>query len=328
LITPIRLVPFLRPMPWGGRGLEEILHKALPTADDYGESWELSDHSVHDSMVAEGPCAGAGLRKLMETQREAILGAPQSARFRRFPWLVKFLDARGWLSVQVHPNDEQAARLCPSERGKTEAWFVLRADPVSRIYAGLKDGVDSRALRASLAAGTVVDCLESFVPTAGDCLFLPAGTVHAVGGGVLLAEFQQNSDATFRLFDWNRRDAQGKTRTLHVEESLACIDWSGNAVHPLHVPEFAELTRTETTTRSARHELVTCPYFELAYHQVTQPFELGGCGRMQVCQCLCGQGRLGDSRMTTGQTWLLPAASSAVMVSPEPALALLVSTLP
>ena len=124
---------------------------------------------------------------------------------------MKFLDARDWLSVQVHPDEEAVLRLWPGEGAKTEAWFVLAADPGSRIYAGLEPGTDKAGFRAALQAGTVAKCLHHFEPRPGDCVFLPAGTVHAVGGGVLMAEIQQTSDATFRLFDWHRRDAQGKS---------------------------------------------------------------------------------------------------------------------
>src|SRR5205807_1382927 len=123
--------------------------------------------------------------------------------------LIKLLDAHDWLSVQVHPDKESVARLWPGEGSKTEAWFILDALPGSRIYAGLLPGVDAAALGAAIAAGRAHECLHSFAPQPGDCVFLPAGSVHAVGGGVLFAEIQETSDATFRLYDWNRRDAQG-----------------------------------------------------------------------------------------------------------------------
>jgi mannose-6-phosphate isomerase len=222
-------------MVWGGRRLEEDLGKVLPTNDLYGESWEISDHSLHRSIVTAGPAKGQTLRQLMETEREPLLGAA-AARHPVFPWLLKFLDARDWLSVQVHPDDEAARKLWPGEAGKTEAWFVLDAEPGSKIYAGLLPGVDEAGLRQALAAGTIVECLHAIEPRPGDCLFLPAGTVHAVGGGVLLAEVQQTSDATFRLFDWDRRDSEGKSRKLHVEEALASIDWQRGPVRPVRMP--------------------------------------------------------------------------------------------
>jgi mannose-6-phosphate isomerase len=191
-------------MVWGGRRLGEVLGKHLATHEPYGESWEISDHASHQSVVATGPLAGKTLRQLMDQDRSAVLGSAADQQ-RLFPWLVKFLDARDWLSVQVHPDDEAAKRLCPGEGGKTEAWFVLDAEPDSRVYAGLLPGVDEPRLRTALAAGTVANCLHQFVPRPGDFVFLPAGTVHAVGGGVLLAEVQQTSDATFRLVGSGKR---------------------------------------------------------------------------------------------------------------------------
>ena len=198
-------------MVWGGRRLGDVLGKTLPSKQAYGESWEISDHILHHSLVAAGPWAGESLRQLMEHERRALLGTA-AANHEIFPWLVKFLDANDWLSVQVHPDEVTVQQLLPSEGSKTEAWFVLAANPGSRIYAGLVPGTDETKLRAALQSGTVAKCLHHFEPQAGECIFLPAGTVHAVGGGVLMAEVQQTSDATFRLFDWNRHDAQGRKR--------------------------------------------------------------------------------------------------------------------
>src|SRR5262245_28118185 len=226
---PLHFEPYLRPMVWGGRRLAEVLGKPLPGPEPYGEAWELSDHASHSSRVAHGPLAGLTLRQLVERWPGPLLGST-AERCSIFPLLVKLLDANDWLSVQVHPDDVAVRTLWPGEGGKTEAWFILDVRPGSKVWAGLRPGVDEKQLRAALAAGVVADCLHSFEPQAGDCLFLKAGTVHAVGGGVLMAEVQQTSDATFRLFDWNRVDAQGRCRQLHVEQALACIDWTQGPV--------------------------------------------------------------------------------------------------
>src|SRR5262249_37890258 len=176
--NPIRFRPFLRPMVWGGRRLTELLGKPLPTTEPYGEAWEISDHTSHQSVIADGPDCGRTLRELLTQDPAGLLGEPDAS----FPWLIKYLDASDWLSVQVHPDEESVRLLGPGEGSKTGAWFVLAARPGSRAWAGLLPGVDEARLRAALAAGTVAECLHSFEPRPGDCLFLPAGTVHAVGG--------------------------------------------------------------------------------------------------------------------------------------------------
>ena len=324
--------PFLRPMVWGGRGLAERLGKRLPTTDAFGESWDVSDHRLHQSVVAAGPQVGTSLRTLVERQREALLG-PSAAQYTTFPWLVKFLDAHDWLSVQVHPDEEAVRRLWPGEGSKTEAWFILDAQPGSRIWAGLLPGVDEQALRAALAKGTVADCLHSFAPRAGDCVFLPAGTVHAVGGGVLMAEIQQTSDATFRLFDWERRDAQGKTRALHIEESMASIHWDPGAVSPRRASGFVPPQPGVVHAGPAeRVEMVRCPYFHLDYLSDSRLFPCGGAGLLQALLVLSGHGMLetahGSEALAPGQAWVLPAGAAPVGVRPEPWLACLLCTLP
>jgi mannose-6-phosphate isomerase len=319
---PLHFEPYLRPMVWGGRRLQELLGKPLPGTEPYGETWELSDHASHTSRVADGPLAGQTLHELMVLHREPLLGP--AAQCTTFPLLVKLLDANDWLSVQVHPDVEKVKTLWPGEGGKTEAWFVLDAKPGSRIYAGLRPGVDERRLRGALAAGNVADCLHSFEPQPGDCLFLRAGTVHAVGGGVLMAEVQQTSDATFRLFDWNRRDAQGRSRPLHIEQAIACIDWEQGPIEPIRVGDFTR----EPIGPLERHHLVSCPYFDLEFLCGGEPVALGGNRRAQIVIVLRGNARVGDAEMTTGQTWLLPAAMSSTRLEPVPGIAVLVATIP
>ncbi len=323
LHAPLRFAPYLRPMVWGGRRLGEALGKTLPTAAAYGESWEISDHPSHHSTVVEGPAAGRTLHELMVEEPAALFGdaEPRSV----FPWLVKFLDAWDWLSVQVHPDDESAPRLWPGEGGKTEAWFVLDAAPTARVYAGLLPGVDESRLRAALGDGTVADCLHSFRPRPGDCLFLPAGTVHAVGGGVLMAEVQQTSDATFRLYDWDRRDAQGRSRTLHIEQATACIDWDAGPVRPVHAEGYPY------GPGAVRQRLVSCRYFTMEYVRQSKPFPCDG-GRMQVWIVAHGRGGLhgpdGRTDLCAGDSLLLPAAMAPMECRPEGPLGLLLASLP
>jgi mannose-6-phosphate isomerase len=327
-LPPLQFTSFMRPMVWGGVRLAELLGKPLSSDSLPGESWEVSDHPQHRSIIATGPLTGHSLRYLMEHRREALLG-PAAATHATFPWLIKFLDANAWLSVQVHPDDATVKRLWPGEGGKTEAWFVLDAHPESRIYAGLKPGVDEKALRAALAAGTVAHCMHVFTPRPGDCVFLPAGTVHAVGGGVLLAEVQQTSDATFRLFDWNRVDAAGKPRTLHIDKGLAAIDWQRGPVTPTCAEEFTGLDKAGPP---CRQPLVRCPYFQLDYLSSKDSFACAGAGRLQALIVLAGKGRLvykgHEESLTAGQVWLLPASLASSRCVPEPTLSALLCALP
>jgi mannose-6-phosphate isomerase len=311
-------------MVWGGRRLKDVLGQTLPSDEPYGESWVISDHPHHRSVVANGPWEGRSLRELVERETSKLLG-PVASRHAMFPWLVKFLDANDWLSVQVHPDTETVKKLWPGEGSKTEAWFIVDAAPGSRVYAGLLPGVDEQRLRSALETGTVADCLHQFEPKPGDCIFLPAGTVHAVGGGVLIAEVQQTSDATFRLFDWNRRDAQGKMRQLHIEQALASIHWSQGPVQPIHAEGFGR------TFAKRRQPLVRCPFFDLDYREEDTPFTWNNNEKLQVVLILRGRGRLetpwGEESLAPGQAWLLPAAMKPTHWKPEPSLAMLHCTL-
>jgi mannose-6-phosphate isomerase len=279
----------------------------LGEGDDFAESWEISDHGADQSIVAEGPYRGWELGRLVLERSAELLG--QHAGLTQFPLLLKFLDARDRLSVQVHPNDEQARRFDPRAQGKTEAWVILAADPGSCLYAGLKSGIDTRCLEASLAAGTVEDCLHRLSVAAGDCLFIPAGTVHAIGEGVLLAEIQQTSDVTFRLFDWGRLGADGQPRPLHVEQSLACIDFSRG---PL---EYA-VPRPVPGAGHAVEELFRCPYFAVRRHRGPAKWEPPPDRRCRTVMILDGsltlRTREGETTARRGNTRLIPASAASV----------------
>jgi mannose-6-phosphate isomerase len=312
---PLRFEPFFRPMVWGGRKLTRFLGKNLPGDQAFGESWEVSDHPHHGSVLATATGFGMTLRQLMESHASELLG-PSAPRSRAFPWLIKFLDAQDWLSVQVHPDESTAQRLSPSEAAKTEAWLVLDAEPRSKIYAGLKPGVGESELRAALAQGTVHACLHQFTPRPGDFIYLPAGTIHAVGGGVLLAEIQQTSDTTYRLFDWNRRDARGNARTLQVEEALASIHWDQGPIQPNSVDAPSE-------------RLIASPFFEIDRVDWKDTLALGGTGRLQALVVTAGYGRFANGEFClAGDVWLLPAALEPMTLHVEAPLAGLLCTLP
>lgn len=315
LHSPLRFTPYLRPMIWGARGLGEQLNKSLPSPEPFGEAWEVSDHPLHRSIVADGPLAGTSLRTLMESHKLGLLG-PAGQSHDVFPWLIKFLDCRDWLSVQVHPDTQVVKQLRPGEGSKTEAWFILKAEAGSRVYAGLKPGVGPAAMREAVAKGTTHELLHAFEPKAGQCVFLPAGTVHAVGGGVLMAEIQETSDVTFRLFDWNRVDAHGKSRQLHIEESFASIHWDKGPVTP-----------HQASTTSPREALVRCPFFHLDACNVTQPTPFGG-HEMHTLIVVAGSGTWPDGRkLETGHSWVLPAEMPAQTITPLTPLTILDATL-
>jgi mannose-6-phosphate isomerase len=303
-------------MVWGGRRLERYLGRPLPGSDSIGEAWMLSAQSLHVSRVVDGPWAGQPLTDLWLRCAEELTGRP-GPQLRPFPLLLKYLDCQELLSIQVHPNDQIAAELRPGEFGKTEAWIILEADPTARIYAGLARGTTREQLEQHLAAGTVAECLHRFVPRPGDCLFLPAGTVHAVGGGVLMAEVQQSSDATFRLFDWNRLGADGLPRALHTQEALRSIDWSAGPVRPSEGRPLKDLPEGVSGRR-----LVDCPFFAIDRFDLSAPLQLPYPKELSIWMVLEGAVRLtgpasGESRtLSRGQVVLVPATAEPLRWEP------------
>lgn len=303
-LYPLKFRPRLVEKMWGGRKLQTVLGKKLPPAKPVGESWELFDFppGVVDSSadwisseVVNGPLAGRTLHWLVEHHREELLGpVALSGRQGQFPILIKFLDAREELSVQVHP-DQAYANSNPHAHLKSEAWYVLQADPGARLLNGLKPGVTRDSFKSAIERGDVDRLIESVQPREGDCFYLPSGTVHALGAGLLVAEVQTPSDTTFRVFDFNRIDpSTGKPRALHVEEALQCIDFSFGTEEP---------TGSDPNTR-----LVTSPYFHLDKVQIgggqQYRFEHEGPLVLIVAE---GELYLGDLTVSLGEVLLLPA---------------------
>jgi len=206
--------------------LAGLLTAPLPNDGPIGEAWILSDGHDHPSKVANGPLQGQTIRQLMEQSQEQLMGK-LAQRFQRFPLLLKFLDAHEMPSVQVHPGCNHAAVLLAGETAKTEAWVVLEAAKESRVYVGLRPGTTADILRQSVTNGTLANQLVSITPKSGEAVFIPAGTVHSLGDDVVVFEVQQNSDTTFRLYDWGHIDAKtGRSRALQVDQALACIDFA------------------------------------------------------------------------------------------------------
>ena len=299
------------------------LGKPLGPESDYAESWELVDHGADQSRVCSGPWAGRTLNELVREEGTPLLGA--QARLEQFPLLVKFLDANDRLSVQVHPNDQQAAAAIPGERGKTEAWIILEAEPQACVFAGLKPGIDRAALARAVENGAVEDCLHRLEVKPGDCIFIPAGTVHALGEGVLLAEVQQSSDITYRLHDWNRVGPDGRPRPLHIEASLACTDFARGPVRP-QVPQ--ELPPWGPI---ARERLVAADYFTLDRLRGTGTAPLPAAPHCRIWIVVAGEIRWGTGageRAGLGSTLLWPAATRPVDLDWSPGSVVIEATWP
>ncbi len=312
-LYPLRFEPMFQYRLWGGRDLGEFMNTVLPGDDPIGEAWILSDRADFASKIENGALAGQTLTDLMRTRKDDVLGR-QAARFDRFPLLLKFLDVEKMLSVQVHPRDDQTDLIPAGDTGKTEAWVVLRAKPEGRIYAGLKPGTTAQDLRA-LNADTADSHLPSFKPEPGQGVMIEAGTVHSLGDGVLVFEVQENSDVTFRLYDWNHVDAKtGEPRALQVEQALASINFDQGAILPVQPRlEAAQPARSECVFHNT--------HFDLKRWQGSNAFDVGAPGEARVLVCVDGAGRVRgagqDTRMERGDTVLLPAAVGAGRFVPD-----------
>lgn len=318
---PLRFQPLFRRYLWGGRRLGTLLGKPIGEGDDYAESWEIVDHGSDQSVVLAGEHAGQALHGLVDKHGRDLFGrhAPQS----QFPLLFKFLDCQRDLSLQVHPNDAQAKAQTPPDLGKTEAWIILQAEPGSVVYAGLKEGCDRGVVETAIHSGTLAECLNQVEARAGDCLFIPAGVVHALGKGLLVAEIQQASDTTFRLFDWNRVDANGQPRPLHVEQGLAVTDFATGPV----LPQFPR-----ATDRPHVERLVSCDKFVLDRWRFDSPQSLADDDRFHIVAVLEGAVQMKNDPLkqplSAGQTVLIPAACRAREMAPLPGSVLLDIYLP
>lgn len=271
--------------------METLLGATLPDATTpFGEAWTLSDRAEAQSTTADGTT----LHELWTHHREEVFGKTLlNCPSPTFPLLMKILDACDDLSIQVHPPESMAAAL--KGEAKTEMWFVAHAEPGSKIYAGLKAGVSRPDFEASLENGTVADMVHVIEPRSGDCLFIPSGRVHAIGAGLLIYEIQQNSDTTYRVFDWNRVGLDGRPRTLHIRESLDSIDFEDSA------PAVQQICGDGT--------LVKCEFFDVRL--CGKPGAAGTPGECVTLAVVGGAIRVGGVTLTAGDFALLPASMDA-----------------
>jgi mannose-6-phosphate isomerase len=309
MLYPLTFHPIFKERVWGGRNLARLYHKPLPPDVPIGESWEISDRTGDVSVVIEGPLAGKDLHWLVENHRAELLGATKPAH-GRFPLLIKILDAQEILSVQVHPPPSKAAAL--GGEPKTEMWYIADAAPQAELYAGLKRGATRAEFEQRLRAGTVADCVHRVRVQRGDAMFLPSGRVHALGAGLVIFEIQQNSDTTYRVFDWNRVGLDGKPRELHIEQSLASIDF--NDFEPALLPRA-----TVGTAPVKVRPLVNDPLFKVEAYETdagaTLPLQPN---RLQIIAILTGQAHVGEEggsvTLSPGQFCLIPACLRQAVV--------------
>jgi mannose-6-phosphate isomerase len=289
-VQPIVFEPLYMQRVWGGRELEKQYGRTLPDAAPYGESWEFVDREKEQSVVRGGEFAGKTLHELWMRHREEIFGAdlPDS---ERFPVLVKVLDARDDLSIQVHPPVHLAAGL--GGEPKTEMWYIADADPGAQLYVGLKKGVTRAHFERAIGDGTVADLVHALEPRAGDSIFIPSGRLHAIGAGFLIHEIQQNSDTTYRVFDWNRLGLDGQPRELHVEESLASIDFA-DFEPGMDAPDGTVIAE--------------CDYFRVEKLVLGAGESAGNrvAGRFSIFSVVAGEVACGDGIFSEGDFFLLP----------------------
>jgi mannose-6-phosphate isomerase len=315
IVYPFTFQPILMERVWGGRRLDALYAKGLPPEVPIGESWEISDRPGAASVITNGPLAGRDLRWLMEHHTAALLGSRLARRHTVFPLLIKILDAQDKLSLQVHPPRQLARRLGGDP--KTEMWFITHAERGADLYVGLKRGVTRTEFERRIGDGSVARCFQRLRVRAGDAMFLPSGRVHAIGAGNVIFEIQQNSDTTYRVFDWNRVGLDGKPRDLHVAESLASIDFA----------DFEPpLIRRKPAGRAASstRRIVDNPLFRIEHRRLASRKEarLAG-GQAQILGVVKGRLRVTDTdsdttvQLTPGGFCLLPAALNHVRVTAE-----------
>ncbi len=289
LTTPLVFEPIFQERIWGGRRLETAFGKKLPAEKRIGESWEIVDRPEAQSIVARGPLKGKTLHHLWTQHRDEIFEGLSDAP--RFPLLLKLIDAQEKLSLQVHPPEKIAAKL--GSEPKTEFWYVAAAEPGAELFLGFRESTTRDEFEKVVREGSAAEHVHKIRVKAGDAVFLPAGRFHGIGASNLLIEIQQNSDTTYRVFDWNRVDpATGKPRQLHIEQALQSIDF--NDVKPKLIEPKGELL--------VRHEL-----FEIRKWNLDSPRETAPLGQFAIICCLTGKLTCANVDLAPGEFFLLPA---------------------
>ena len=303
--------PLLKSILWGGEKIVPFKH-LTSNQKQVGESWEISGVKDNESVVSNGEYKGWTLNKLVETLKDKLVGKENYERFgNEFPLLVKFIDAREQLSIQVHPTDEQA-QAQGLGRGKTEMWYVMESDADASLRSGLKQQITPEQYKEMVENDTITEALSEYPVKEGDVFFLPAGRIHSIGAGCFLAEIQETSDVTYRIYDFKRKDNEGNYRELHTKEAAECIDYT---VYPDYRTQY-EARQNEPV------ELVSCPYFTTSVYDLTEPMTLdySDLDSFVIFVGLKGEGEITDAEGNTisfraGESVLLPATTTVVKVS-------------
>lgn len=310
---PLKFNPILKSVVWGGEKIAPF--KGIETEQhNIGESWELSGVKDNESVIANGPLAGKNIAELCEEYKGELLGEKVYAKTgAEFPLLIKFIDARDDLSIQVHPNDELAAVRHNGSKGKTEMWYVVQADKNAHLMSGLSATITPDEYAARIADNTITEVLHDYNVEKGDIFFLPAGRIHSIGTGCFIAEIQQTSNITYRIYDFGRVGLDGKPRELHTELSKAAIDYSVLDDYKTHYTE----------KKNEENEVVSCEYFTTSLFDLSEPFtrDMSGLDSFMIVICTEGKGTLADNNgnsvdIKQGETVLLPASVKSFTLTP------------
>lgn len=309
-LYPFIFEPILKERLWGGTKLKEVLGKPI-TNDITGESWELSTVEGDVSIIANGELKGTSLKEIINNEAEALLGKSVLQRFgKEFPILIKFIDAKQDLSIQLHPNDELAKKRHNSF-GKTEMWYVMDADEGANLIVGFNKDVTREEYSQSIEDNTLLDLMNYEPVKEGDTFFINTGKIHAIGAGVLLAEIQQTSDVTYRVFDFNRKDKDGNLRELHTDMALDAMDFKKK-------DDFKVSYHHEDNNPN---EMVNCPYFKTKYIQLTKELkqDISNRDSFTIYMCVTGSVEIstetGKVVLNKGETALIPADSNSVQLN-------------
>lgn len=310
-MEPIKFKPILKQTLWGGGKIVNFKGIDGHDGEQIGESWELSGVPGNESVAANGEYDGRTLTEIVAAEKERLVGTDNYKRFGdEFPLLIKFIDAKQDLSIQVHPDDEKAQKY-GLRNGKTEMWYIMNSDADASLRCGMKAKITPERYKEMVADGTICDAIAEYPVKEDDCFFIPAGRIHSIGKGCFLAEIQQTSDATYRIYDFNRRDKDGNLRELHTEKAAECIDYT-----------VLNDYRTEFTAEKNRGvQIVSCPFFNTAVYDLDEPMTLdySELDSFVVLIGLKGEARLTDNEGNTttlrgGETLLVPASTATIKV--------------